>query len=65
MGHAIAVLTCQKRAAAPRKPGELMRSPPIRLCDGFALAGIFIDIAVEGALLCCEAELVQLLGGVA
>jgi hypothetical protein len=39
-GHAIAVLTCQKRAAAPRKPGELRRSLAIRLCDEFALAAM-------------------------
>lgn len=39
-GHAIAFLTCQKRAAAPRKPGELRRSLAIRLCDEFALAAM-------------------------
>jgi hypothetical protein len=40
------LLTCQKRAAAPIKPGELRTSFAIRLCDEVALAGM-----VKGSLL--------------
>jgi hypothetical protein len=40
VGRASCVLTCQKRAAAPMKPGELSISPAMRLCDDFALAGM-------------------------
>jgi hypothetical protein len=36
----VAVLTCQKRAAAPTKPGELSKSFAMRLCDELALAGM-------------------------
>jgi len=52
--HTIAVLTCQKRAAAPMKPGEFRKSSAMRLCDEFALAGIFSDYERRLGILCAE-----------
>jgi hypothetical protein len=51
-GHAIAVLTCQNRAAAPRKPGDFVRSAPMRLCDAFAWAGMVGRYWSEKCIVC-------------